>query len=72
MATTAPKKGKASIAKNREMPDYNKTSFPIRKAGKARALIAKYGPPKADNTKKGKYHLIVNIGTMGQIILIIQ
>jgi hypothetical protein len=54
MSNTAHKKGKGSVAINAGMPDYNKTSFAIKKAEKARALITKYGLPKADKTKKGK------------------
>jgi hypothetical protein len=54
MSTTAHKKGKASVTMNPDMPDYNQTSFAVKKAEKARALIAKYGLPKADKTKKGK------------------
>jgi hypothetical protein len=39
---------------NPDMPDYNKTSFAVKKAEKGRALIAKYGLPKTDKTNKGK------------------
>lgn len=35
------------------MPDYNETAFAIKKAEKARALIAKYGLPKDSKAKKG-------------------
>lgn len=54
MSTTTHKKGKAAVTLNPDMPDYNKTSFAIKKAEKARALIAKYGLPKGDKPKKGK------------------
>jgi hypothetical protein len=54
MSTTIHKKGKAFIAIDPDMPDYNKTSFAIKKAEKARALIAKYGLPKDGKPKKGK------------------
>jgi hypothetical protein len=54
MSTTIPKKGKAAVTINPDMPDYNKTSFAIKKAGKAHALITKYGLPKDVKPKKGK------------------
>lgn len=43
-----------SATENGDMPDFNKTPSAIKKAEKARALIAKYGLPKSKKPGKSK------------------
>jgi hypothetical protein len=54
MPATAAKKHLPGITVNPNMRDYSKDPFFVKKAERARALIAKYGLPKEDKPKKGK------------------
>jgi hypothetical protein len=36
------------------IPDYNKTPFAVKKAERAKALVAKYGLPKVKRAKKAR------------------
>lgn len=54
MSNTAAKKHRPGITFDPNIPDFNKTPYAIKKAERARALIAKYGLPKDDKPKKGK------------------
>jgi len=53
MPATSNKKHLPGITVDPNMPDFNKSPFAIKKAEKARALIAKHGLPK-EKPKKGK------------------
>ncbi len=54
MPTSADKKHLPGITVNPNMRDYSKDPFFVKKAEKARALIAKYGLPKEGKPKKSK------------------
>lgn len=54
MATRVHKKSEALVTYDPNTPDYNKTPYAIKKAERAKALIAKYGLPKESKSKKGK------------------
>jgi len=46
MSTGIHNKGNLSITIDPNIPDFNKSSFALKKAEKARAFIAKHGLPK--------------------------
>ncbi len=52
MRTTIHKKEDAVMTIDPNIPDFNKSSFAIKKAEKARSTIAKYGLPKEDKPAK--------------------
>jgi hypothetical protein len=52
MRITTHKKGDLSMTIDPNIPDFNKSSFAIKKAEKARATIAKHGLPKEDKPSR--------------------
>ena len=48
------KKNEPVVVYDPNTPDYNKTPYAMRKAEKARALIAQYGLPRESKSKKAK------------------
>jgi hypothetical protein len=55
MAATTTRKHLPGITVDPNIPDFNKSPYAIKKAEKAKALIAKYGLPKDNKpAKKGK------------------
>jgi hypothetical protein len=54
MRTTTHKKGEPVMTIDPNIPDFNKSSFAIKKAERARATIAKYGLPKEKEDKPTK------------------
>jgi len=54
MPTTTNRKHLPGITVDPNIPDFSKSPFIIKKVEKARALIAKYGLPKANKPKKEK------------------
>ena len=51
MRTTTHKKGEPVMTIDPNIPDFNKSSFAIKKAERARATIAKYGLPEEKENK---------------------
>jgi hypothetical protein len=51
MRTKTHKKGEPVMTLDPNIPDFNKSSFALKKAERARATIAKYGLPKEKENK---------------------